>query len=163
MVGQVAEYGIDVYAASIGKNQFQKVSPQHEPQAVHHIVIGEGVLVLELRKQVARAFYGAGHQLGKERHKQGIGKEVLFYRRVSTIHVYGVSQCLEDVKRYANGQEQRERWHAHGQAAVLQQAFRTLCCKGIVFEEKQDAKVGNEAKKQAPSFVSWSGKVSYAK
>ena len=58
---------------------------------------------LDLHEQIFGTFNRSCHELWEERYEQSILRNILFNKDFPPIHVHCVAECLEGIKRDADG------------------------------------------------------------
>ena len=134
----MVEHGIDIESAAVGKGEFHKIAPGHQPQAAQRTGVVKPMVLAKLRQQVVGTFYRAGHQLREERHEEGVGGEVAFNRCRAAIDVDGVTQSLERVERDAHGEQQAKFGERHAEAHGIEGRLYVGGQELVVFEQEED-------------------------
>ncbi len=91
-------YRINNHRNTVCNHQLQKISPQHQQQAVSDSFKIKRMLLVKLAQQVFRTLNRTGHQLRKKRHKKRIFHKISLYFRIFPVYVHRITQSLENIK-----------------------------------------------------------------
>ena len=103
--GRVEDPLHKVDADVVADDSFLEQACDHKPESQSQHLARNLDGTVHLRDEIAGAHDGSCHQLGEERHIEGIVEQVVDGLYLTPVHVDGVAQRLEGEERYAHGQE----------------------------------------------------------
>ncbi len=128
----------------VGEAELLRHAQRHAPEALQRAARVHRGGGCDLREELLRAHDGPGHELRKEQHE---GRELPERRRgpqAPSVHVHGVRERLEGVKRDPRGEDQAPRLPPRLAPHRAGQGREVLAEEVCVLEHREDAQVRDQ-------------------
>ena len=142
------KYGFDKQIQPVCNQQFFEKPEQNAPGTEQKSLISDPFGRIELLCCLRIAADRALRDLRKKRKKKGKAQEIAIRRNFSLIYVRQIRNCLQRIKRNADGQQKSRNLKSKGSSACLEQMIDILRKEWRIFQCEQNAKVQRYCKQE---------------
>ena len=138
----------------VGDHDLFEKPPQSGKNPLFDVVETEGVVFLELVQDIPGTLNGSGDKLGEKGDKQRVINKAFFSFNIFPVHVDGIAERLEGIEGDAYRKKHIQERDVHLESGEGKGPGDHVGSEIVVFKEKQDGKVQQEAENQPePPFA----------